>query len=107
MFAKVEIDGKEVELVANAATPFRFKQVFHKDLLQIVGNEKRAQEEGAEIVMELAYIMANAAKKADMNKLNEEMFIEWLEGFSPMAFMNAAGDIMDVYMGSSESTSTP
>ena len=107
MFKTIAIDGKEMSVAANAATPFRYKQVFHQDLFAVFGNEKRAEEEGAEAVMRLAYIMHNQAEKADMNKLNEEAFIEWLEGFSAMAFVNAADEIVNTYMDSTVGTAIP
>ena len=107
MFKTLNIDGKEIEFSANAATPFRYRQIFHKDLLSILGNEEKAQNEGVEAVTELAFIMAKQAEKADMGKLNEEMFFEWLEGFGSMAVVNNAEDILNIYMESTETTSTP
>ena len=107
MFKTLNIDGKEVEFSANAATPFRYRQIFHKDLLSILGNEEKAQNEGVEAVTELAFIMAKQAEKADMGKLNEDVFFEWLEGFGSMAFVNNAEDILNVYMESTETTSMP
>ena len=107
MFKTLNIDGREVEFSANAATPFRYRQVFHKDLLSILGNEEKAQNEGVEAVTELAFVMAKQAEKADMGKLNEELFFEWLEGFGSMAFVNNAEDILNIYMESTETTSTP
>lgn len=107
MFKTITIDGRELELSANAATPFRFKQVFKKDLFAILGNEDKAQNEGVEAVTQLAYIMAKQAEKADMNKLNEDGFIEWLEGFGSMAFVESAEDILNVYMDSTIGTAIP
>ena len=107
MFAKLKIGEKEVELSANAATPFRYKQVFHKDIFSVFGNEKKAEEEGFETIAQLAYVMAKSAEKADMNKLNEEDFIGWLEGFEPMDFANSAEDILNTYMGTVESSALP
>lgn len=107
MYKKINIDGREVELSANAATPFRFKQTFQKDLLAVFSNEEIAQKEGIEVVSELAYIMNKQAEKADMSKLSFEDFIEWLEGFGPMAFVEASEDIIAVYTDSSKSSSTP
>lgn len=107
MFKTLNVDGREIEFSANAATPFRYRQIFHKDLLSILGNEEKAQNEGVEAVTELAFVMAKQAEKADMGKLNEEMFFEWLEGFGSMAFVNAAEDILNVYMESTETTATP
>ena len=107
MFKTITIDGRELELSANAATPFRFKQVFKKDLFAILGNEDKAQNEGVEAVTQLAYIMAKQAEKADMNKLNEDGFIEGLEGFGSMAFVESAEDILNVYMDSTIGTAIP
>ena len=107
MFKKVTIEGNEIEFAANAATPFRFKQVFKKDLFAILGNEQKAETEGVEAVTQLAFIMAKQAEKADMTKLTEDGFIEWLEGFGPMAFVNSAEDILAVYMDSTTGTATP
>lgn len=107
MYKTIEIDGKEMEFAANAATPFRYKQTFKADLFSVLADEKRVTEEGAEVIMRLAYIMNNQAKKADMGKLNEDDFIEWLEGYSAMAFINAADEIMTVYTDSAKGTATP
>lgn len=107
MFKKVIIDGKETELMANAATPFRYKQVFGRDLFSILGNEQKAETEGVEAVTELAYIMMKQAEKADMNKLTKDDFLTWLEGYGSMAFISAAEDIMNVYMEQATETATP
>lgn len=107
MFKKLTIDGREVEFTANAATPFRYKQVFQKDLLQILGNEEKAEKEGVEAVTQLAFIMAKQAEKADMGKLTTDEFLAWLEDFSAMAFVENAEDILNVYMDQTQNTSTP
>jgi len=107
MYTTIMIDGKEMGLSANAATPFRYKQVFKQDLFAVLGNEKRAEEEGAEVVTKLAYIMYHQAEKSDMNKLNEDDFIAWLEGFSSMAFINVADEIVNAYMDSTVGTAMP
>ena len=107
MFKKVIIDGKETELMANAATPFRYKQVFGRDLFSILGNEQKAETEGVEAVTELAYIMSKQAEKADMNKLTKDDFYSWLEGYGSMAFISAAEDIIGVYMEQAQGTATP
>ena len=107
MFKKLTIDGKEIEFAANAATPFRYKQVFQRDLLQILGNEDKAEKEGVEAVTQLAFIMAKQAEKADMAKLTTDEFLTWLEDFSAMAFVENAEDILNVYMDQTQNTSTP
>ena len=107
MFKTLTVGEKELEFKATAATPFRFKTVFHKDLLQILGNEEKAEKEGVETVTELAYIMTKQAEGADMSKLNEEDFFNWLDGFGAMDFINSAEDILNIYMESTVGTATP
>jgi len=107
MFKTLTIDGKEMEFAANAATPFRYKQVFKKDLFAILGNEEKAEAQGVETITELAYIMSKQAEKVDMNKLNYDEFITWLEDFSAMAFISVAEDILNIYMDSTVGTATP
>lgn len=107
MYKTLTIDGKEMEFTANAATPFRYKQTFGTDLFSVLGNEKKAEEEGVEAVTKLAYIMNKQAEKADMNKLNVDEFMAWLEDFSAMAFVGSAEEILAVYMDSTVSSATP
>lgn len=107
MYKTLTIDGNEMAFAANAATPFRFKQTFKKDLFYVLGNEERAEADGLETIMQLAFIMAKQAEKTDMKTLNEEQFIAWLEGFSAMAFVDKAEEILNVYLDSTTSTSTP
>lgn len=107
MIKTIMVDGKEMALSANAATPFRFRQFFKKDLLAILGNEKRAEEEGLETIMQLAFVMNKQAEKADFTKMSEETFIEWLEGYGSMAFVEAADGIIGVYMNTTEATAEP
>ncbi|MBQ1195379.1 MAG: hypothetical protein IIX44_03965 [Clostridia bacterium] len=105
MVKEITIDGQELKLAANAATPFRFRQMFKKDLLQILGNEEKAEAEGVETISELAFIMAKQAEGVDMSKLTEGEFYTWLESFGPMAFIENAEDILGIYT-SSETTTT-
>ena len=105
MVKTITIDGREIKLAANAATPFRFRQMFKKDLLQILGNEEKAESEGVEAISELAFIMAKQAEGADLSKMSEDDFITWLEEFGPMAFIESAQDILEAYTDQEKTTS--
>lgn len=105
MVKTITIDGREVKLAANAATPFRFRQMFKKDLLQILGNEEKAEAEGIDAVSGLAFIMAKQAEGADISKMTENDFIAWLEEFGPMAFIESAQDILEAYTEQEKTTS--
>lgn len=104
MVKTITIDDKEIKLAANAATPFRYRQMFKKDLLQILGNEEKAEAEGVETISELAFIMAKQAEGADMARLAEDEFYTWLEGFGPMAFIESAEEILGIYTASEKTT---
>ena len=107
MYGVVKLGKKEVPMMANAATPIRYRQVFGKNILQyFLGNA--ADEETTAMVSELAYIMARAGENADMNKLNIDDYIKWLEDFGPMDFVTEknARAIMAIYQGNEGTSST-
>lgn len=110
------VDGvdKPVPMLANAATPFRFKQIFGQDLLTLFANAKRTDENGNEhyqidFIGQMAFVMAMQADAADgkikMEMLNEEKYIDWLEHFESMAIENASEDIINIYLGNVASDS--
>lgn len=105
-------DGKPVDVpfLANAATPFRYKSLFGKDLLLLF--QKAVNEDGVyniDFVSELAYVMAMQAKSKtegkDLNTINRDNMIEWLEQFGGFEMFNHANDIMNVYLGNEGTTS--
>ena len=92
MFREVHIhrvnDDELTPLMANAATPRRYKQVFGDDLLTLFANAEKDTEDGGKVykidfIAELAYIMSMQAQAADgkarLDKLNSNGFLDWLE----------------------------
>lgn len=113
---RVDYSNEEpTQLLANAATPLRYKHVFEDDLLTEIANAHKTDENGREIyqidfISELAFIMAMQAnalsdKTIKLEKLNYEKYVDWLEQYDGMAFESAAGDIMNVYVGNAVSDS--
>lgn len=102
----IKIGTHDVSLLANAATPIRFRNIFGKDLLTIIhegtSREGVDMKVASEVAPELAFIMAKSAEKADMSKLNEAKMLEWLERFEPMDIVNATEAIFSVYFGDTE-----
>lgn len=95
--------GKTVELAANAATPFRFKQLFNEDLLKIFHQGSQSEENQmmiADVVTKLAFIMNRQAEGADMNKISMDDFYSWLEDYEPMDFIMVSQDVIEAYMQS-------
>lgn len=106
MFKEVNVGGKPFPMVANAATAIRYKQVFGRDLLKEMTSEDGVNVAG--IVQELGYIMAMAGAGEDMNKLNQETYVSWLEGFEALDFYEeeTAVDIMNLWQGNREVSAT-
>lgn len=95
----IELGDKTVTLEANAATPYRYRMLFHKDLLTLLSGARADDPRTIDIMAELAFVMAKQAEKADMSALTETMYLEWLEQFEPEAFISekAALDIIGTY----------
>ena len=98
------IDGTEMEFAANAATPIRFKQIFGEDLMRMTQGDD-ADYYGT--VTKLAYVMNAQAVGKGYKNMSFDAFAEWLEGFSSMAFMDVADELVNIWTGSEETTSTP
>ena len=99
----IKIGGINVPMLANAATPLRYKQFFHKDILKEMQGASEDSEKVTGSMPELAFIMAMQAKSKaglkDMNLLKEAEYIDWLEQFDPMDIPMAADDIVSLYFG--------
>lgn len=100
MYKEIQIGNKKVPMITNATTSFRFKQIFKTDLLAVFSG--RVSEGQEEIVIQLAYVMAKQAEKADMTRLNVETFYKWLEEFETVDFFNVTDDIMNLFAGANE-----
>ena len=90
---------------ANGATPIRYRMVFGKDLLSEFQNVDNNYSVAIDTISELAFIMAKAAEKADMDLLNKAAYVAWLEQFEPFDITNAAEEIVELYMGNTVTTS--
>lgn len=99
--------GKELKLAANAATPFRYKQLFDMDLLRIFQQSTQSEEDGmilGDVIAQLAFIMNRQAEGANMNSISMDEFYSWLEDFEAMDFVTAGQSIIDVYLSSTKTS---
>ena len=99
-----------VPFLANAATAFRYKSIFGKDLLVLI--QTSTNKNGiydVEFVSELAYIMAMQAKakdgEVDLNVINRNDMVEWLEQFGGFELFNHANEIMNIFLGNTKVSS--
>ena len=107
MFGKVKIGTSEIEMLANAATPYRFKQVFRMDYLKAINAEDSDGFDKVDLFVKMGFIMASQAAGADMAKLTEESFYEWLSAFEPMDVNMSVDKIATLFNGNAEQTATP
>ena len=111
MYGEIKVGGINVPMLANAATPLRYKQLFGKDLLTEFQGAQDDQAKVVESIPELAFIMAMAAKakegKQDLNLINQAKYMEWLEQFDPMDLPMVSEQIVNLYLGNTVTSSEP
>lgn len=105
MYGVVKIGTEEVEMVANAATPYRYQAIFKEDFLKKIKGKEEADPN--DFFSKLGYVMAMQAAKRDMAKLSIETFYKWLEGFEPNDVFNACDAIAAIYTGTTEGEVDP
>ena len=110
MIETIIVGNKSVEMRADGATPFLYKQAFKKDLIKIFS--EAFQNEDVEIVgdigPELGFVMAQQAASPDPLHvdLSQGTFFNWLSQFEPMDLINSAMDIINIYLSTYETDST-
>lgn len=109
MIRNITIQGKEIPMLATAATPYRYKHMFHEDLMKILLAKQGGEDSDVDtdFIGKLAYIMTMQAQGADMTKLNQETFFAWLDQFDPLSVTMAGEAIVDLYVAQSVQTSAP
>lgn len=111
----IKIGDSEMGMVANAASPILYRQIFHEDFLKTIYADGNASTDQIEVFQKMAFIMAKQAEAADGEITREQLYnltpgdmIEWAESIGdPMAFVNAITDISNLYFGSGISLSSP
>ena len=106
MKGTVKIGEKEVGMVANAASPYIYKQVFHEDFLA----KLQADNPATDLLQKMGFIMAKQyelEKMSDLMKLSMDSFYEWLVEYDAMDVIFATDSILDIYMAQAKSSSVP
>lgn len=107
MIKEIQVGGKVIPMLSNAATPVYFRQVFGKDLLVFLqGMNKEGISEGfSETISELAYTMTKQADGAKLVHLSFDNYLKWLEDFGPLDFETASAEILSLYTSSGRTLS--
>lgn len=108
MFKEITIGDKTYGFLATASTAYRYKQVFHEDLLVSLTDEKSAIIKTLELSHKLGFIMNMQAEKADMNSLSYDKFLDWLDQFDTRdAYGSVPDEIIDIFIGNQKPMSIP
>lgn len=102
----VKIGSENTELVANAASPYLYKIIFHEDFLRSL----QEKEPDLEAIQKMAFVMAKQGEMTSMTQLAElsvDDYYDWLVGFDPMDILTASEEIMKLYLGQAKGTSVP
>lgn len=109
MFKELKIGDKTIPMLANGATPLRYRLVFKKDIIEELQLAKNDYSKVTNSVPELAFIMAKQAEASqggeDLNLLSFDKYMAWMEQFEPMDLIYASDDIIDLYMGNNQTSS--
>ena len=109
MYREIKVGEKSIPMLANGATPIRYRMTFGKDIISEFEQGQKDSGKASSSISELAFIMAKAAEamndKKPMAALNQTNFVEWLEQFEPLDLTLASEDIIDLYMGNEKTLS--
>lgn len=100
----VNIDGQDLKLAVNGGTPRLYRSLFRKDLFQGMNNavDENGDIKDSEVYENLAFVMAIQGGSISMSTKIDD----WLNAMSnPMAIMEAAPDILDLWLATKETTS--
>jgi len=102
MFNIVKIGDKEVPMLSMASVDLYYRNIFHEDAIKLQASGNFDEGDLINFVSRMAFVMAKFAELKDrkeMNKLNEDMFLDWLDQFERQDFINALVDVRLTYEG--------
>lgn len=105
MTRDITIGGKAVTMTANAASVHIYKHIFGKDFLKMA----TAKDVDPSILEEMGFVMhlqATTGTTAALKKTAAD-FLNWLAEFGPMDVLNAANEIMALYLEQGKTSSDP
>ena len=115
MIKTIQIDGKEIQFKATAATPREYRRAFGRDIYIDLTTLHAELDKGETLSVEsletfenLSFIMAMQAegKTIEREKVNEDMD-EWLDQFETFSIYRVIPQIMELWRLNTEQTSEP
>ena len=102
MYNVVKIGGREVPMQCMASTDVYYRNIFHEDPIKLMTRPDLDGSVKYDFMMKMGFIMAKFAElhnSADMNRLTEDDYLDWLSQFEREDYQDALGDISDTYGG--------
>ena len=104
MYNIVKIGEKSVPMLSMASCDIYYRNIFHEDAVKLQSSSTFDEGDLISFLSKMGFVMAKFAELKDrkeMLKLNEDAFIDWLDGFDRADFYNALVDIRLTYEGQS------
>lgn len=102
MIRNVKIGDREVPMLAMASVDIYYRNIFHEDPIKLQSKGDADEGDIINFVMRMGFVMAKFAELRDrkkMNALNEDSFLDWMDGFERTDYLSALVDIRLVYEG--------
>lgn len=115
MIKTIQIDGKEIQFKATAATPRVYRQAFGRDIYVDLTTLYEDMSKGDDLSVEslstyenISFVMAMQAEGKEINRetINEDME-EWLDQFSTFSIYRVVPQIMELWRLNTEQTIEP
>ena len=106
MKGTIKLGLTDVEMVANAASPYVYRSIFKEDFLAKI----REPEPDTDLFQKMGFVMMNQAKTAKMSELmniSVDAYYEWLVQFDPLDIINATEEISNLYLAQTTTLSSP
>lgn len=108
MYNVIKIGEKDVPMLCMASTDIYYRNIFHEDAIKLQASNDLDEGDLINFVMRVGFVMAKFAETHDrkeMNKLNEDSFLDWLDQFDRTEYLQALADIRMTYEGQAVTTS--
>jgi len=104
MYNVIRIGDKDVPMLSMASVDLYYRHIFHEDPMKIQSSKDFDTGDLLNFVSQMGFVLAKFAELKDrkeMLKLNEDSYLEWLDQFERVDYMNALADIRATYEGQS------
>lgn len=101
----IKIGDRDVEMLANAASPYIFRTLFGQDFIK----ESQNPDPDVHLMEKMGFVMAMQAELPieKLFSLDIKDFYKWLVGFDPLDVLGASEEIGKLYRDQAKNYSEP